>query len=110
MAPIAVLEGHTAAVHSVSFSHDSTVLTSGSSDCTVRTWDISAVLNCNHSRKSSAVDQRSGASSVSGISVLTPHTTLYTKKTPVYSIGTFSDISGKSPHLVYAGGPFMSSF
>ena len=36
------MTGHTSAVHSLSFSAESTVLVSGSADSTVRVWDVLA--------------------------------------------------------------------
>lgn len=36
------MSGHTSSIHSLSFSAESTVLVSGSSDATVRVWDVLA--------------------------------------------------------------------
>lgn len=38
--PIKKMTGHRAPIHSLSFSAESSVLVSGSADCTVRCWDV----------------------------------------------------------------------
>lgn len=38
--PIKKMSGHRAPIHSLSFSAESSVLVSGSADCTVRCWDV----------------------------------------------------------------------
>lgn len=40
---IKTMRGHTSSIHSLSFSAESTVLVSGSSDSTVRVWDVLAI-------------------------------------------------------------------
>lgn len=46
------MTGHTSSIHSLSFSAESTVLVSGSSDATVRVWDVLAVPVVETGRKS----------------------------------------------------------
>jgi transcription initiation factor TFIID subunit 5 len=39
---IKTMAGHTSRIHSLSFSAESSILVSGSSDCTMRAWDVAS--------------------------------------------------------------------
>lgn len=43
--PLAILQGHRGAVHSLSLSADGTALVSGGADCAVRVWDLADVYS-----------------------------------------------------------------
>jgi WD40 repeat protein len=76
---LCILEGHSTkhTINSVAFSADNNALTSGSSDCTVRIWDL----------LSSVEDAKNKAFS--------------TKYSPVYHVGYTSH------NVLCAGGPFV---
>ena len=101
VSPLALLQAHTSSVNCVAFNSDSSVISSGSSDCTVRTWDLSSIMSSSNTRKLVALDN---GACIPGVTVLPPHGTFYTKKTPVYSVGYFD---GKHSNLMYASGPFI---
>lgn len=61
--PIKKMTGHTAPIESLSFSAESSVLVSGSLDCTVRCWDVKGAGG---PRSSSMDARRSGADLTSG--------------------------------------------
>jgi WD40 repeat protein len=117
---LAILHGHDGAVHSVAFNPDSTALCSGGGDCSVRVWDMSEVhkivrpkgtesfagagASSSNSSSSSSGSTGIGAKIVgnpdSSHIVLRPHSTYFTKYSPVFAVGYHS------AGLLYAGGPF----
>jgi WD domain, G-beta repeat len=58
------MSGHTSSVHSLTFSAESSILVSGSSDCTVRVWDVEA----SQGGDSAASQDKSGSAKAVGLS------------------------------------------
>lgn len=82
---MALLVGHTSAIHSLAYNHDGTVLATAGQDETVRTWDLEG-------------DFAALTSSLT----LAPHSTFRTKATPVL------DVEFTRRNLLLAVGPTLA--
>lgn len=97
--PLAVLQGHTNSVTAVSFSKDkSHALCSGSLDCSVRVWDVSAALETVYTPPIGG-----GAAEDQSVCVLKARHAFFTKACPIYKVG-YTDKG-----MIYSGGTFSSS-
>ena len=113
---LSVLQGHSDSVHSVSFSSDGTALASGSADCSLRVFDVNALMSLQQSSftsRSSAIAAAPSSSSrfPNGPSTMQYTTigmplvcqskhTYHTKFSPVYYVN-YTD-----KNLLFSGGPF----
>ena len=86
-----LLQGHKGTIHSLGFSSEGSHLVSGSSDCSVRVWNLA--------NAASSADAPAGQSE---IAVLPPQHSFHTKSSPVY-YASFSPTD-----LITAGGPYNS--